>query len=494
MSDSAILGRRIPRLPEVSSSSLAHTFVAATAALGLGALIGLAAYLPLIIVGAALATALLVGAFRSYPFLTLTGFWIFLFLQPLIAALLGEQSGFGRFVILLDKPILFVIATVSLVALVRERPRGWQAIIIGGGGFLFFGLVSDITAGVPIKQSAVGAFLGLKFYLVLAISLAVPWTPSHAHRAIRLIVAAAVIAGVAGIFDFLSGGLLRNIFEISDVKVRLGHMAAGGIFRNVAVLATFMALGFTVLMGSAWRRLRTGDGIRLLIMALAGIFTLRLKAIIGIPAGVLALAASDPRARTRAVVAIVVGVVLIFAAGRVVTGVVNQQVTKYTSSSSTTQPRVRLAEASSEIAADRAPLGAGFGRFGSAPSIWKGSYSPTYYQYGLIGYYGFRPEDVVTFALDTTWPVILGETGVAGLLFYLGGVVMIGVALFRRARAADAASVFAAIGFAVLCVCLLDSIARPTMFDALIMVTIGLVIGPGLRLDSTKDDYHGATR
>jgi uncharacterized SAM-binding protein YcdF (DUF218 family) len=111
-------------------------------------------------------------------------------------------------------------------------------------------------------------------------------------------------------------------------------------------------------------------------MALGGVLTLRLKAIADIIVGVLALAAPNYRARTRAVVAIIVGGLLIFAAGRIVTNIVNQQVTKYTSSASTTQPRVRLAEASSTIAVDYAPLGVGFGQFGSAPSIWKGSYSP----------------------------------------------------------------------------------------------------------------------
>jgi len=467
---------------------LAHTFTATTIALGLGALVGLAVYLPLIVVGIVLATTVLVGAYRAYPFFTLAGFWILLFVQPLVAALLGEQSGLGHFVNLLDKPILLVLAVASVPVLVRERPRGWQAIIVGGGGFLFFGLISDAIAGVSISQSAVGAFLGLKFYLALVISLSLPWTPSRAYKALRLVVAAALVAGTLGIFDFLSGGLLRNVFAIPEDQARLGHAPAGGPFRNVAVLATFMAVGFTVLLGSASRRLRHGDGMRLFIMALAGVFTLRLKAILDITVGVLALAAPDYRTRTRAVVAIIVGGVLIFAAGRMVTGIVNQQVTKYTASSSTTQPRVRLAEASTNIAANNAPLGVGFGRFGSAPSIWKGSYSPVYYQYGLVSYYGFRPDETVTFAMDTTWPVILGETGIAGLLFYLGGVVAIGVMLFRKALVHDAASIFAATGFAVLCVCLVDSIARGTMFDAFMVLTIAVIIGPGLRLVSAGDD------
>jgi len=462
----------------ISPYSAPEVLVVTALAAVVGLLIANGSYLALAAAfGLPLAFAL-AAAFRSSPTTTLLALWVFLLLQTTLVALIGEQSRAGNLVSAIENPVLLVIAFVAVWALVASRPAGWSLVIVAGGGFLLSGLISDVASEVNLGQSLVGAFLGLKLYLILAITLVIPWDEQLTSKVTRVVIGGAVLAGIAGILDFLSGGHFRDLFAIAP-KERLGHVAAGGIFRNVAILGTFMAIGVTVLLGVARHRLLRLDFVRLAIMAVAGALTLRLKVIVGLPAGILALALANRQARGRSALALAVGVVALLAAGGLVTSVIDRQASRYSSSD---LPRDRLLTASGEIASANAPLGIGFGQFGSLPSIWKSEYSPVYADYGLANHYGFRPTDDVSFALDTSWPTILGESGIVGLTFYAGGLIVLLVMLLRRARAGTGRSAeLAGTAFAVLCVVLIDSAARATMFDSFILLTACLFIAPALR-------------
>jgi hypothetical protein len=477
----------VARTAEVWNRDVRAALLAAALAGALGILVARGTYAPLVAVGAVVGVLCLVALFRARPFETLVIIWVFLFIQPVMAGLIGELSAPGRLIGEADIPILLTVGIVGITKMAREHIPGATTLLFAGAGVLVAGLTSDILNRVPVSQSVVGAILGLKLFLVMAAALSVPWTPRLARTAAKIIIIGAVFAAIAGIVDFASNGLLRNvIYAAQPAKLsRLGHVAAGGLFRDVAVLGTFMVMAFIVLLGRTWRKLRIGDWVVLLVLALAAVFTLRLKAIFGLPVGVLALAATSSRARHRLSVAVPLGLILVLSAGGLITGVVDQQVEKYTS---TVQPRERLQTVSIELAKDNLPLGAGFGQFGSAPSVWKGSFSPIYDKYGLTNYYGFRPQDPITYALDTSWPTVLGETGITGLVLFLAGVVLIGVMLFRRSRLRGPAGEIAAVAFAVLIILGVDSIARYTIFDSFTLLTAAFVIGPGLRCEPTSAD------
>jgi len=96
-------------------------------------------------------------------------------------------------------------------------------------------------------------------------------------------------------------------------------------------------------------------------------------------------------------------------------------------------PRVALYVGSAAIGRDQFPLGAGLGRYGSHMS-WE-EYSPVYGQYGLDQVPGLQPTDgsAVT---DTFWPMLLGETGIVGMIAY---GVFIGVLLVELWQASGRA-------------------------------------------------------
>lgn len=463
---------------------LRTTLAAAALAILLGLLAALESYAALKVV-LGLAGVLALGTvYFIRRFETLIGLWVFFLLQPVLAGVIGERTRPGQLLSAIDIPMLIVVGLVGFACIFKDRSPGRWPLLLGGLAVLACGLASDLASGAPAKQSAVGAALSLKLFLMLAAGLAVPWTAQLGRKGLRIIVAGAVVAAITGILDFASGGVFRGIFAEHPVKPpRLGLISAGGLFRDVAVLGTFTVIGFTVLLGTTWRRNRTGTVARLVLFVLAALSTLRLKSIASIPAAALALAVTNTRARARLVVVIALCAVIAVPAGSLISSIVSLQVGKYSSS---VLPRQRLLEVSYEIAEDHFPLGVGFGRFGSAPSVWKGEYSPVYSRYGLEKYYGLNPRDEISYALDAPWAGLLGETGVSGLLCYLAALTAIGAMLVRRAQRPGPRSEFASIGFAVLVVLLVDSPSQPTIFDSFITLTTGLIIGPALYLGDSS--------
>lgn len=463
--------------------------VTVAVALALGLAAATDAYAAAGLAGSAAAALALAVLFTYRRFGTLIAAWLFFLLQPLLVAVVGEGSAAGNLVNVVDIPILVIIGLLGLFLAAREHATAVRWLLIAGGAVLACGLASDLAAGAPLKPSIVGAMLRMKLFLLLGAGMAVQWTPALAGRARKVIIAMAIVAAVAGILDFASGGALRSIFAGHQDKLRLGYVAAGGIFPNVAVLNTFMVIAFTVLLGMTWQGTATRRLPQLLLVGLAALSTLRLKAIVSIPAAAAALAVTSRRVRSRLPLVAVLGALTLGAltmatTGDVVTGVVKKQVGRYTSK--TQQPRQRLQTVSIEIARDEFPLGAGFGRFGSAPSVERESYSPVYDQYGLSKYYGLNPSDPVSFALDTSWPGLLGEVGVLGFMAFVATVLALAILLFRRSRQDDVQSDFASIGFAVMVAIIIDSLARPTLFDSFTLLTVVLIIVPGLWLASDR--------
>jgi len=98
------------------------------------------------------------------------------------------------------------------------------------------------------------------------------------------------------------------------------------------------------------------------------------------------------------------------------------------------QPRVALYIGSVAIGRDYLPLGAGLGRYGSHMS--REEYSPIYREYGLENVPGLQPTDdsAVT---DTFWPMLLGETGVIGMIAFGAFIGVLLVELWQAAGGAE---------------------------------------------------------
>ncbi|HYI67289.1 MAG TPA: hypothetical protein VEW95_10220 [Candidatus Limnocylindrales bacterium] len=101
-------------------------------------------------------------------------------------------------------------------------------------------------------------------------------------------------------------------------------------------------------------------------------------------------------------------------------------------------PRTALYVGAVAVARDHVPLGAGLGRFGSHLS--RADYSPVYAEYGLDRIHLLGP-DQPSAVTDTYWPMVLGETGLLGLLAALVFFGALTMTVWRNASTAASPAV-----------------------------------------------------
>ncbi|WP_026490878.1 MULTISPECIES: O-antigen ligase family protein [unclassified Butyrivibrio] len=136
--------------------------------------------------------------------------------------------------------------------------------------------------------------------------------------------------------------------------------------------------------------------------------------------------------------------------------------------------RFQLLVTSIEIAKNAFPLGSGFGTFGSYMSAIN--YSPIYYIYGLSNIHGLI-EGETFFASDSFWPMILGQTGVIGLVC----VIIIVVRMFKmiqRLREFDRS--FYTCGLICLSYLLISSTAESAFVNPMaipLAIMLGIIYG-----------------
>lgn len=75
-----------------------------------------------------------------------------------------------------------------------------------------------------------------------------------------------------------------------------------------------------------------------------------------------------------------------------------------------------------KICRDHFPLGSGFGTFAS--NVSGVYYSVIYFIYGISDVHGIMPNDTA-FINDAFWPMILGQTGIIGLIFFVAALIFL---------------------------------------------------------------------
>ena len=87
-----------------------------------------------------------------------------------------------------------------------------------------------------------------------------------------------------------------------------------------------------------------------------------------------------------------------------------------------------MTSTSLQIAKDYFPIGTGFGTFGSTYA--REVYSPVYFLYGIAD----NPElgiESRQYLTDLFWPILFGETGVLGTIFYCGLILLLFIQIQR---------------------------------------------------------------
>jgi hypothetical protein len=472
--DAASHRAEVLRLAGASVAALSALLVGASAATGHGPLVG-AALVALIFGGIAIAIYL------REPLTAFIALWLLIVFTSPLSAILGYQTSTGEAIRQADELLVlgFVFLTLRRT-LLSTTPWPQLRYMAAAGGIMVFGMISAIANGVPTSTTLVGAVLGLKLWIMVIVTLMLPWKRSDGNRVYVALMSVGVLVAVLGLLDYATHGAISHAFHTGNYNVAAKAYraeAVHSIFPTPGEYSLFMSLLFAVSFARFASQVRRRDLLLAALFAVSIVLSLRLKGFLSL-AAVIAIVGSVQGATSskRAVIALLLGAVVIVGAYVFEKGVIEKQVTTYASSESSA--RSRLYRTGEEIAASNFPLGVGFGRFASYPS--RTSYSPVYYQYRLNDVYGLSPE-YPAFIDDTSWPSVLGETGYGGFACFIAGLVALIWTLCRRLRRYGRD--FSWLPLAALCAVaaiLVDSLGDPTLFSWLATATLALILGPAL--------------
>jgi O-antigen ligase len=436
-------------------------------------------------------------AFTRDPTGTLLGFWVLQVVLVPGSALVGYTSPLGESIRRGVDVITGALVVLVVVRVLSEQgPRVPLRYVIAGAGVGLCGLASSLAAHADPTVTIEGAWLGLKMWTLLAIALCLRWRRDDVTRMWTVFRRVGIGIALAGIADYFSHGgvaaaLHTDVITKGVATYRSGAVSA--IFATPGQYSLCMSLLFGIALAFYATMRQRRDLAAALLFAIAVALSLRLKGALSIGAAMVVVTACRSRRRRGGFVGlaalfVILGVGLFAFEGNVI----SRQVNTYTAAASDANARGLLYQAGKKIAVQHFPLGVGFGRFASYTS--GSSYSAVYDEYGLSGVWGLsRPHP--QFISDVSWPSVAGETGVLGLLFFLGGILALAYAAYRRFRAGALAQ--EAVTLALLCsiaVLLVDSLGAPSLFDWFAVTTVALVAGPALGRWATPYALEGPVR
>jgi hypothetical protein len=483
----AFLSNRI-FMGTVASTHRPNTTLAAlpVAACILAVLFGAAAATDLGPVVLAILAALLLGTasialYVRDPILAFIWLWCFdVFNAPLSApfgyfSATGQAIRQGNDVLVL----LFVCLTVwRTVRLNTQLPLA--RFVLPAVGIASLGVLAGILHHVPLTVLVLGGWLGLKFWIMVVITLLLPWKQDDLHRVYRVLTGVGIVVAVFGFIDYATHSGVSHFLHTSITEPQSGGFrgeAVSSILTHPGEFSLLMSLLFAITFARFSAMRTRADLVLAIVFASSVMLSLRLKGFLSLAAVALILALVQGISQhRRGLVVLLVGTLLLVSAFSVEGNVIAKQVSTYTSSESSA--RSRLYTVGSQLADTDFPLGVGFGRFASYPS--RLYYSPIYYEYDLSSIYGLSKR-FPNFIDDTSWPSVIGETGYLGFVIYLFGVLVIILAILRSLRTAQAEFRWMPLStLCVIAVLLVNSLGSPTLFDWLATTGFALLLGPTL--------------
>lgn len=428
-----------------------------------------------------------IAAYLRDPVQALIGLWIVVVFNSALSMLAGYDAWAGQMVRRADELLLMLLVVLTAWRAIRTRTRIPLRFLLPGLCIAVFGLLGALVHHVPLTIATSGGWLALKLWVMIGVTLLLPWQVDDLKRVYRVVTSVGVLVAVLGLAEFATHGAVTRALHLQGIPTTAANFrpnAVHSVFYHPAEYSVFMSILFAFTFARFSRTRNRSDLALATLFAISVVMSLRLKGAISLGAVVVivALAQSAVRARRSATVTLA-GLLVVLGVYILEGGIISKQVTFYTSSE--TSARAQLYRTSVRIGADDMPLGVGFGRFASYPSVLH--YSPVYDEYGLSSVDGLSRLHTY-YVDDVSWPSVLGEAGYAGLLAYVLGLVAVAVALARRFRTVPEAVRWAPL--AALCalgVILVDSAGAPTLFDWVPAVSFALIFGPAMTVRVRND-------
>ncbi len=330
------------------------------------------------------------------------------------------------------------IALLILVALVAHRRRvvrltpGVREIALAV--LVAVALVSSVVNDVPGAVWIPGLGLLLKGVAFFYIVVSLRFGEEDLRRVGGVFLIVGTVAIAIGFAQFVVPEPVRGILHLPPVALQRGEIqVVNSVFTHPAIYGWLAATMSLFLFAHYVVFRRPWMVIASVVIGLGAVVSGRRTPLIGLVAGLAAgavrLGGTEGAMRRIALPAATAGACVILLSFVLLGDFYAETLVRYGADPdaigeiladqpdadviSSVQPRVALAVGSIAIARDELPFGAGLGRFGSHMS--REEYSPLYTEFGLDKIYGLSQAFPIA-VTDNFWPMILGETGVIGLL------------------------------------------------------------------------------
>lgn len=303
--------------------------------------------------------------------------------------------------------------------------------------FLAFGLLGvlgGVVHAVPLSLLATGGFLFLKGPLLAFAVAQLDWRREDVPQIARggAIVIAVILLFTAA--NAASPAAWNEVIGRSEaLSERGGFTSLTGPFDHPVGLGTTMSLAVIAILAY---RSTIGRGLVSLALligtGLACLLAFRRKSIVSGLAVAIGLRAALPGPKALYVTALaILAPIAVVLGWDTISRIVASTLAEYLTDVDQVA-RIRITLDSIPLAIGAFPLGVGFGRFASFTA--SEHYSPYYQELGYRRIWGMGGDDTENFLSDTFWPAPLAETGVLGLLCYLGGLILLVVPAWRMMR------------------------------------------------------------
>ena len=230
------------------------------------------------------------------------------------------------------------------------------------------------------------------------------------------------------IVDFLLGDIYKDFFHIYSDS-RFDIIAVSGFFAHPSDNASCLLICI-ILFITFYRKHHIKF---LLFIGTFLLMTFRVKEIVSF--FILTPIFSEKNIKKK----IIIIVIIIFAMSGIYKHIMPKHFNAYFGDVYNTQyARNALTITSAVIAKENFPFGEGFGRFGG--HISAKFYSLVYEKYSISNVFGLS-EEFNSFIADTFWPMILGESGLLGLLLYLLILFYVFLPFFNKQKCLDKNSI-----------------------------------------------------
>ena len=382
-------------------------------------------------VASAAAALVVAAAFARWQVPGLLAFGLVVLMADTVAYWTGTDLRF------IDEVAIALLIVTALIAhrqrLIIPRP-GWREAALG---VLFgAGIVSSLTNAVPLEVWVPGVVLlgkGFAFFYLVS-SLEVRGAEVRRLGAATLAIGLFILA--LGIVELLAPPFAEGVLGVYPIDQRRGPLQVVNSWFTHPAIYAWLAGFLSLFLFARFIVLRQRWALALgLVVGAASILSGRRTPVISLVVSLVAGASRELTSRGiawRIWGAIAAGAVLIAVVTLPLMGSFYQRTFEdyfgrpayiaeifdfddrgRAKRIAQLQPRVALYAGSVAIAYDRFPLGAGVGRFGSQMS--REVRSPVYREFKLHDVNGLRARRPIA-VTDTFWPMILGETGVIGLL------------------------------------------------------------------------------